>query len=204
LTDSNYTALVIVLDRSGSMDDIRTDAQGSLNQFIRDQKAEPGKATLTLVQFDSGYELVHLNTPLGEVPEIVLHPRGSTALLDAVGFTVGRIGESLASMSENDRPGKVLVAIVTDGHENASREWTYDSVKRLIDEQRDKWGWEFIYLAADENAVHESAKMGIGAGATHTWVGTAKGVRAAGQSLNSYSSSYRSTGVGKFDDENKE
>jgi hypothetical protein len=204
MTDPNYTAEVIIMDRSGSMAQIKSDAQGALNQFVKDQKELPGKATLTLAQFDDKYELVFLNKPLSEVGNITLIPRGNTALLDAMGRTIVAVGESFAAMPENERPSKVLVAILTDGKENWSVEWDHERVFKLVTEQKEKWNWEFIYLSAHADAIQDAAKVGIDRHQTKSWIPTGAGVRAGGQSMTAYASSYRSTGVGTFDEDEDE
>lgn len=197
MTNPDYTAIGVVLDRSGSMAGIKSDAEGALNTFIEDQKKEPGKATLTLAQFDDHYELVHDNIPLDSVPPVTLTPRGLTALLDAIGKTVVAMGETFAKMADEDRPGKVLVAIITDGIENASRDWTRASIFQLITQQREKWGWDFVFLAANQDAIAEGA--GLGVKSALNFEATGAGVRAGGQSLSNYAGTYRSTGKGRFD-----
>jgi hypothetical protein len=206
MTDQDYTAIAILLDRSGSMDLIKADAQGALNEFVKSQRELPGKATLTFAQFctHGDYELVYQNKPIAEVEDIVLKPRGMTALHDAMGDTITKFGESLAAMPEAKRPGKVLFVIVTDGLENDSKEWDTDQVFKLVTEQKDRWNWEFIFLAAHEDAVREAARVGIPKLNTMSWEPTAAGTRSMGEAAVSYASSYRTTGKGKFNKPNDE
>lgn len=161
MTDSNYTAISVLLDRSGSMQQIRTDAEGGLRQFISDQQKVDGKCTLRLAQFDNMYEVVHESTPIKDVPPPSLLPRGSTALLDSWGRCMAEFGEELAALPEDQRPGHVVFVVVTDGMENASREWTRDKVFAKVTEQTDRWGWEFLFLAANQDAVAEGQKYGV-------------------------------------------
>lgn len=159
--DLNYTDITLVVDRSGSMASIREDAQGGINTFIKDQAAQPGKCTLTLVHFDHEYEVVHDGKPINEVTEYGLTPRGSTALLDAVGRAINTTGARLAAMKEEDRPGLVSVVIVTDGQENASQEFTKARIKEMITHQQDVYKWQFTFLGADQDAFAEASSMGI-------------------------------------------
>jgi hypothetical protein len=199
MTDPNLTAIALVLDRSGSMHQIRSDAEGAVNAFVKEQQAQPGEATFTLAQFDDQYELVHLNVPIGDVPPVTLMPRGATALADAAGKTIAQLGAHLAQTEEHKRPGKVLVAIVTDGLENASREWTEESVFHAITEHRNVYGWEFVWLAASEAAVQAGMRYGVPRHSTDIFAATAVGTRVMGQKMSNYTSTYRSTGTGSFD-----
>ena len=127
---SDLTDITLVVDRSGSMQEIRSDAEGGVNAFVEKQAEEPGEALLTLVQFDTEYDFVHKGVPIDKVPKYELHPRGATALLDAVGRAINETGERLAKMAEPDRPGLVIVVIMTDGLENSSREFTKSKSKK--------------------------------------------------------------------------
>lgn len=127
MVKDNFTAIAMVIDRSGSMSGKEDDVIGGFNTFIQAQKKVPGKAIFTLVQFDDQYEVMYDGVDIQEVKELdrtTYVPRNSTALLDAVGRTISTLGSKLASMGENDRPSKVVVVITTDGFENASREHT--------------------------------------------------------------------------------
>lgn len=150
------TEIVVILDRSGSMAHGQDDMQGGLDAFMRDQKSvdEPG-ATLTFARFDGEYELIHDAMPLNEAPRLVLEPRGSTALLDAVGKTLATVRGRPRGTED-----KVVVMIVTDGHENASHEWTREGVKTLVDELRGV-DWQILFLGADVDAFTSSQGMGI-------------------------------------------
>lgn len=155
--------ITLVVDRSGSMNEIRSDAEGGINAFIRDQSKQPGESLLTLVQFDTEYEFVECGTPIQKVPEYRLVPRGATALLDAVGRAIHETAARLEQIPENDRPGLVIFVVMTDGFENSSREFTKSQIKQLIKQQQDDFDWQFTFLAADQDAFAEAAAMGMAA-----------------------------------------
>lgn len=183
--DSNYTALSVLLDRSGSMQTIRSDAEGGLRALIAEQRAVPGRVTLRLAQFDDRYEVVHPSQSLDQVGEPSLQPRGRTALLDAWGRAMVEFGEELAALPENRRPGNVIFVVITDGLENASREWTRQQVFDKVREQTDRWGWTFLYVAANQDAIVEGAKYGVPAGQTVTYTADSGGTQAAFASTSS-------------------
>ena len=155
------TDITLVVDRSGSMQQRRADAQGGVNAFIQKQAQEPGKALLTLVQFDTEYEIVHSGVPIQKVPEYTLEPRGSTALLDAVGQAINETGSRIAAMDEAERPGLVIFVITTDGLENSSREFTRAQIKEMIQHQQEKYHWHFTFLGANQDAFAEAGDMGM-------------------------------------------
>ncbi|MFO0915099.1 MAG: vWA domain-containing protein [Pirellulales bacterium] len=162
---NDLTDITLVIDRSGSMEAIRSDAEGGVNAFIRQQAKEPGDAFLTLVQFDTEYEFVHNGLPISQVPAYELTPRGSTALLDAVGRAITETGDRLRKMADAERPGLVVFVVMTDGQENSSREFSKARIKEMIQHQQEKYGWHFTFLGADQNAFAEAHDMGIAAAA---------------------------------------
>lgn len=166
---SDLTDITLVVDRSGSMQSIREDAEGGINSFIERQKLEPGAALLTLVQFDTEYEFVHSGVPIQQVTKYTLVPRGSTALLDAMGRAINETGARLAQMPEADRPGLVLFVVVTDGLENSSREFTRERIKQMIEHQQNVYSWQFNYLAANQDAFAEAGNVGIAACGAANW-----------------------------------
>lgn len=189
---SDLTDITVVLDRSGSMSAIKTDAQGGLNQFIKDQSKLPGDANFTLVQFDTVYEFVHNSVPIKEVPECVLLPRGGTALLDAIGRAITETGERLSKMNEEDRPSKVVFVIITDGEENSSQEFTRERVNEMITEQTNKYSWQFVFLAANQDAIKEASKLGISFANAMNFSYTGQGMQNSYTSLNKNLKNYRS------------
>lgn len=203
MTDSNYTHLAVVLDRSGSMVSIRRDMEGGLNELFKEQAKLPGKCLVDLAKFDSVYEVDFEDTPVADA-KAVLVPRGSTALLDAIGKTVTSLGEKLAKLSEDDRPSKVIVVVVTDGMENSSLEWEPSAVKNLVTQQQDEWNWEFVFLGANMDAIAVAGNYGFARDSSITYSANAKGAANVSQSLNNYIGATRGGSKGVFTDEDRE
>ena len=160
----NLTELVFILDRSGSMAGLEGDTIGGFNAMLQKQRVEPGEAVISTVLFDNETEVIHDRVPLDRVlalTEKEYYVRGCTALLDAVGGAIHHIGNVHKYAREEDRPEKTLFVITTDGLENASRRYTYDKVKSMIERQREKYGWEFLFLGANIDAAREAARFGI-------------------------------------------
>ena len=170
----DLTDITLIVDRSGSMESCKSDAQGGINTFIEEQQKAEGEATLTLVQFDTNYEFLHRGVPIKDVPEFRLVPRGMTALLDAVGRGINEAGERLDKLAEDDRPGCVVFVIVTDGHENSSKEFSRDKVRELIERQTAEYNWQFTFLGADQKAFDEAVAMGVLPSAVATYDPNAK------------------------------
>lgn len=168
---TDLTDITMVVDRSGSMSSIKTDAEGGINTFVESQKTATGEALLTLVQFDNEYEFVHSGVPIHSVPEYKLVPRGSTALLDAVGRAINETGSRLAAMEESQRPGLVLFVIVTDGAENSSKEFTLEQIRTMIEHQQSVYSWQFTFLAANQDAFAAGRSIGIREECTGGFVG---------------------------------
>ena len=161
MTNPDYTLIAALLDRSGSMSVAKQATEDGWRELIAEQSLEPGRCEVTLAQFDTEYEVLYEATDIGAVPEFVVEPRGRTALLDSAGRFITEVGQRLAELPEADRPGKVISLIMTDGMENSSHEWTWEQVSRLITQQREVYGWEFIFLGANIDAVEVGARMGM-------------------------------------------
>ena len=162
----NLTEIVFILDRSGSMAGLEADTIGGFNAMIEKQRKEPGEAIVSTVLFDNECEVIHDRVPLDRVPALTEREyfvRGCTALLDAVGGAIRHIGNVHKYAREEDRPEKTLFVITTDGMENASRRFTYDRLKAMIKRQKERYGWEFLFLGANIDAAREAARFGIGA-----------------------------------------
>ena len=161
--NKNLTELVLVLDRSGSMSTTKDDAEGGLREFVRKQRKEPGKAVMTFYRFDNVIDQVFEEKNLKSVEDndLALEPRGSTALLDAMGRAINEVGSRLAKKPDSEKPGKVIVLVVTDGMENASREFTREQVFKMITTQRDKYNWDVIFVGADQDAIATGGSYGI-------------------------------------------
>lgn len=158
--NQNLTEIACVLDRSGSMEAMKAEAIGGFNAFLEAQKNAPGEVRFTLILFDNEYLKVIDHQPLQTVPpltEETFVPRGSTALLDAMGRTIDEIGDRLAKTPEHERPGKVIIACMTDGFENASRRYSNEKVAKMIELQKNMYSWDFVFLAASMEA-REMAK----------------------------------------------
>lgn len=203
MTDSNHTLIAALLDRSGSMQSIRTDTEGGYRSFLEEQRKFPGKLKVTLAQFDHEYEIVYPVTDVADVPEFHLSPRGSTALLDAVGRFVTEVGEKLAALPEEERPGTVIAVIMTDGGENASKEWTGKQVRELVQHQQDEWNWKFVFLGANLDAVQMGADLGIARGSSLTYAANAMGTRSTFDSLTNYVGQTRSGLNAEFDEDDR-
>jgi hypothetical protein len=196
--NADLTDITLVVDRSGSMAQIKEDAEGGVNTFVTEQATAPGEVLLTLLQFDTEYEFVHRGIPIQSVPKFKLVPRGMTALLDAVGRAINETGERLANMAEQDRPGLVIMVVVTDGLENSSKEFNKAQIKEMIELQQNQYSWHITFLGADQDAFSEAGGLGIhAAGAANfsrrkvgaAWAGTARKVlrmrsqRSAGETV---------------------
>lgn len=190
----NYCHIVGILDRSGSMSDIKNDVIGSYNEFLRKQREIDGKCTISLYQFDDRYDVVYENKDIKDAPKLTdktFVPRGWTALLDAIGRTINTVGKQLYDLKESERPEKVVVFIQTDGKENQSKEFTRSQIFEMIKHQREKYKWEFVFLGADQDAISVGTSYGIGAANSMTFAKSSKGNKMAYCSLTSNLSSYR-------------
>ena len=160
----NLTELVFILDRSGSMAGLERDTIGGFNAMIEKQKREQGEAIVSTVIFDNVSEVIHDRVPLERIKPLTerdYYVRGCTALLDAVGCAIHHIGNVHKYAREEDRPEKTLFVITTDGMENASRKYSYGRLKEMIERQKEKYGWDFLFLGANIDAAKEAARFGI-------------------------------------------
>lgn len=185
MTDQNKTLIVALLDRTGSMGQIKTDAEGRFAHFIeeqRDSQAQVGdEVFVTLYQFDKDadsplLQVVCEDTPIADVPRYTIEPRGVTPLNDAIGVSIKRVGDELAALDEDRRPGKVIFVIMTDGLENASIEYTPEQVRELVKRQEDEWSWEFIFLGAGIDAFAVGGAYGFKRENTISVAATGEGV----------------------------
>ena len=158
------TEIVFILDRSGSMSGLEKDTIGGYNSLIKKQKKEEGEAYISTVLFDDRTEVLHDRVGLDKIKPMTeeeYYVRGCTALLDAVGGAIHHIGNVHKYAREEDRPEKTLFIITTDGQENSSRMYTYEKVKRMVERQKKKYGWQFLFLGANIDAVAEAGRFGI-------------------------------------------
>jgi len=160
----NLTELVFILDRSGSMEGLEADTIGGFNSMIAKQQKEAGDAIVSTVLFDDTSVVIHNRVPIGKVDKLTdkdYYVRGCTALLDAVGGAIHHIGNVHKYAKEEDRPAKTLFVITTDGLENASEKYKFSDIKRMIERQKEKYGWEFLFLGANIDAIEVAGSMGI-------------------------------------------
>ncbi len=158
------TELVFILDRSGSMSGMEKDTIGGFNSMLEKQRKEPGEAVVSTVLFDNETEVIHDRIAIADVPNLTdrdYYVRGCTALLDAVGGAIHHIGNVHKYARKEDVPEKTLFIITTDGMENASHRYTYDKVRRMIMRQKERYGWEFLFLGANIDAAAEARRFGI-------------------------------------------
>lgn len=172
MTKPNFVEIIVALDRSGSMSTVRNDTIGGFNTFVSDQRREAkGDVKLTLVQFDDQYEINYNGMPIQDVSpltEATYTPRGMTALLDAVGKTINTVGDRLAKTPENERPSLVIFVTLTDGQENASKEFKLAQIKTMITHQTEKYNWQFLFLGADQNSF-QAESMGFSKSNTYNY-----------------------------------
>ncbi|AST91368.1 hypothetical protein BC6307_08795 [Sutcliffiella cohnii] len=176
--NNKLTEIIFLLDRSGSMAGLESDTIGGFNSFVKRQGELPGETKLTTVLFDDVYEILWDGVSAHSISltDNEYFVRGTTALLDAVGKSIVSVGNRLKSTSEKHRPGKVIFVITTDGMENASREFTYEKLKKLITHQQEKYNWEFIFMGANIDAVKEADSLGISIDNAFQFEASEKGV----------------------------
>ena len=190
----NLTEIVFILDRSGSMSGLEADTIGGFNSMIKKQRELEGECYISTVLFDNRSEVLHDRVRLENVPlmtEKDYYVRGCTALLDAVGGAIHHIGNVHKYAREEDRPEKTVFVITTDGMENASRIYTYEKVKKMIEHEQEKYGWEFLFLGANIDAAKEAGRFGIAESRSVNYHADSKGTGVIYAALNSTLASYR-------------
>ncbi len=190
------THIIFVVDRSGSMSNIAKDMIGGYNNFIKTQKETAGECFVSFYQFDSVYESVFERVALSQVKDLddtTYKPGGSTALFDAIGKTINSYGEFLASLPEDDRPERVLFVTITDGENNASRQFTIDQVRDMVTHQTDVYKWDFVFLGSNIDAWSAGGNLGINASSTLQFANTGNSVVQAFHSLATNATQYRAS-----------
>jgi hypothetical protein len=190
----NSTLIALIMDRSGSIGDVLPQMQAAVTEFISAQKNLEGECDLLLAQFDAEYDIVYRGS-IKDAPAYKIEPRGSTALLDAIGKTVIEVGEELAAREEADRPDKVMFVIITDGFENASRYFSKAKIREMITHQTEKYSWNFDFLGANQDAVLVGEEIGVQAANAMSFATSVAGTRSVSASLSAKAATYRDTGT---------
>ena len=193
----DLTELIVILDASGSMAVLQDDVVGGFNQLVEDQKKEEGECFVTVVQFSSfGKQKTLIDRqPVRQVKPLTdrtYQVQGWTALYDTMGDVIDTVGARLADTPVANRPGKVIIATITDGKENHSREYTAPQLCQKVTQQQDVYKWEFIFTGANQDAIFEANKLGIKSGMTATYKGTRRGVRKTFDGISCATSALRS------------
>jgi uncharacterized protein YegL len=193
MANENYTHITFVVDRSGSMGGIAQAMREGFDEFMSGQLEVEGEATLSLARFDNEYELVYDFVEIGQVGPLELNPRGGTALLDGMGRTMNSVREQIMEMEEDERPSKCLFIFITDGHENASQEYTRDRVFQMIQDCQDseELNYEFVFMGANQDAISAGRSFGIRQDASITYSASNAGVRGSYASLSRSVTQYR-------------
>ena len=176
--NKQLTELVFILDRSGSMSGLEGDTIGGFNAMIEKQKKEPGEAYVSTVLFDNESEVLHDRVPLDKIPKMTDRDytvRGCTALIDAIGGAIHHIANVHKYARPEDVPGRTVFVITTDGMENASHRYTSDRVKRMIETEKSEYGWEFLFIGANIDAVETGARFGISRDRVSNYVADSEG-----------------------------
>lgn len=192
----DLTEVVFILDRSGSMEGLETDTIGGFNSMIEKQRNEDGEAYVTTVLFDNEIEMVHDRVAINKIEPMTdetYYVRGCTALLDAMGGAINYISKAHRYAREDDRPEKTIFIITTDGLENASSKYSYDMVKKMVEHEKSKHGWEFIFLGANIDAIDVASKCGIGADRAINFKSDSTGTALNYQAMTGIISAFRSS-----------
>ena len=198
MANKDLCEVVFILDRSGSMSGLEADTIGGFNATLAKQKKEPGEVIWSTVLFDDKHEVIHDRIPIGKIEKLTekeYYVRGCTALLDAIGRAIHHIGNVHKYARAEDVPAKTLFVITTDGMENASREYTYAGVKQMIERQTEKYGWEFLFLGANMDAVSVAGRMGIRPERSATFINDRIGIGKNYAAVSCAMASYRSKGT---------
>ncbi|MCM1055959.1 MAG: VWA domain-containing protein [Bacteroides sp.] len=195
---NNFTELVFILDKSGSMSGLESDTVGGFNSMLKKQKTVDGECRITTVLFDERYTLLHDRIDIRAVSPITekeYFVGGSTALLDAVGTTIDKLVGVQKNTAEDFRAEKVMFVIVTDGEENSSRVYSADRVRKMIEHEKSKYGWEFIFLGANIDAVQTASRFGISADRAVDYLSDGEGTRLSYEAMAETAACFRATGA---------
>lgn len=185
MTNPQYTAIALVIDCSGSMQHLKDEVEQSVNAFIDQRRSETGQRTLMITTFSDAVRTVR-STSVEHVMPFRMNTGGVTALYDAIGDTIEALGRELAALHEEVRPATVIVAIFTDGYENASQRWNSSALNGLISQQRNDYKWEFLYMGANQDAILEAGKIGIPSRSSVTYSPTDMGTHSVINTMDAY------------------
>lgn len=188
---ANYTHLVLLIDRSGSMQSIKDDMEGGIKTFLDKQKLETGTCTVTAAQFDDKYKILYKRVPIQDINEIRINPRGMTALVDSMARLIREVGKDLDSISEDEKPDRVLFITVTDGGENASVEFKNSDLQKIIKEQEEKYAWNFTYIGANQDSFSTSSQLGVKGSNTMNYQTNSLGIDKMWNKVSNATSRYR-------------
>jgi uncharacterized protein YegL len=194
--NSDLTEVIVVLDMSGSMGSLTNDTIGGYNSFINDQKKQPGKTLVTTVLFNTRYNILNNGLDVHEVKPLSTDdyfPIGYTALMDAVGRTIDSVGNRLRNTPEEERPSKIIFVITTDGLENSSVEYTQPQIKAMVEEQTNKYSWQFIFMGANIDSAQVGAGYGINTTANYS--ATSEGTQSVYNTVSRATNSVRKSGT---------
>jgi len=196
------TNIVFILDKSGSMGFCKDDVIGGFNTCLKEQQELKGEALMSVVLFSDVIDDLSEITDIKHFEPLTNEtyiPCGLTALHDAVGQTIVKLGNILNSKPETERPEKVIIIIMTDGHENASKEYSAETVKELVEHQKEKYNWEFIYLGANQDAIGEGCKIGVSRNKSLNYDANTVGIQNMSRSVSDFTASYLASGDASYD-----
>lgn len=191
----DYTHIVLLIDRSGSMYSIKEDMEGGIASFLDEQKQQPGECTVTAASFNDKFDLLFTNKPVSEVEPIKINPNGGTALLDSMVRLINTVGSDLAGLDEEERPERVLFVTITDGEENSSHEFSTDDLKTIIKEQEDTYNWNFTYIGANQDMFTNAVRYGGKMSSSLNYEASSSGVKKMFSKLSDATTRYRSIDV---------
>ena len=192
----NYTHIIAILDESGSMEICKNDVKHGFDNFVREQRDFPGKCTFTLIKFNEQSTYVHTGVSVNDIPPLDFHPQGRTALYDAMGLAIKSTGEWLSKMEESERPSKVICMTFTDGENNASRQFTKQQIREMVELQTNIYKWHFVFLGANMDGMAEGQSLGVAAAAAASY--SVDQTREAYRSLSVQTKSLRANQIRSF------
>lgn len=194
MKNNNLTEMIFILDRSGSMHGLERDTIAGYNSLLKKQKKANGRAVVTTVLFDDKYELIHDHADIKKVKPInnkIYYARGCTSLLDAIGKTINHAGYRHKFAPDSEKPDKTIVVIITDGYENTSREFNIHRINQMINHQKERYGWEFLFLGANIDAIGTASQFGISSDRAVEYRADTKGTRTNFEALSATVSCFR-------------